>query len=235
MLGVLMIKHLACITSGNRTWAKSQGILPWLGYKHGVEAFKRVMKFCLEKKIPYLSLYLFSIENFKRPENEKQYLFEDLVQQEFSYLIDEAEEKGVRVQFLGDRSMFPVSVKSIFQNIEERTAHFKNLTVNFLFCYGGRQEIVYGVKEIVKKIKSGQLHEDQITPELLATHLWTQGMPDPDLIIRADGEKRLSNFLLYQCSYAELYFLDCMWPAITYDHLNDALTYFAKVKRNFGA
>lgn len=230
-----MIKHLACITSGNRTWAKNKGMLPWLGYKEGVEAFKRVINFCLEKNIPYLSLYLFSIENFKRPENEKKYLFEDLVPTEFNHFVKQAEQQGVKVRFLGDRTLFPESVKATFQAIEERTAHLKNLTVNLLFCYGGRQEIVYGVKEIIKKVKAGQLHEDQVTPELLSHYLWTHDMPDPELVIRADGEKRLSNFLLYQSSYAELYFLDCMWPAISYDHLNDALSYFTKIKRNFGA
>jgi undecaprenyl diphosphate synthase len=230
-----MIKHLACITSGNRTWAKKEGMIPWLGYKYGVEAFRRVIDFCLEKQIPYLSLYLFSIENFKRPENEKNYLFKELVQQQFNSLIDEAFKKGVKVQFLGERSLFPDSVKSLFEKAEEKTAHLKNLTVNFLFCYGGRQEIVHGVKEVLKKIRSGELNEDELTPELFAQNLWTGDMPDPDLIIRADGEVRLSNFLLYQASYAELYFTDCMWPAINNEHLNKALDHYNKVKRNFGA
>jgi undecaprenyl diphosphate synthase len=230
-----MIKHLGCIMSGNRTWAKRQGWLPIMGYKYGVQAIRRVLDFCLKKNIPYVSLYTFSIENFKRPENEKNYLFKVLAQEEFNSMLDDALEKGVRIKFVGDRALFPESVASMFAQAEERTAHFKNLTVNFLFCYGGRQEIVHAAQEIARKVKAGQLQENQITPELFSQNLWTEGIPDLDLIIRPDGEKRLSNFLLYQAAYAELYFLDCMWPGLSDEHLETAWNYYNSVKRNFGA
>lgn len=221
--------------SGNRTWAKRQGWLPIMGYKYGVQAIRRVLDFCLKKNIPYVSLYTFSIENFKRPENEKNYLFKVLAQEEFNSMLDDALEKGVRIKFVGDRALFPESVASMFAQAEERTAHFKNLTVNFLFCYGGRQEIVHAAQEIARKVKAGQLQENQITPELFSQNLWTEGIPDLDLIIRPDGEKRLSNFLLYQAAYAELYFLDCMWPGLSDEHLETAWNYYNSVKRNFGA
>lgn len=230
-----MIKHLGCIMSGNRTWAKRQGWLPVMGYKYGLQAIRRVLDFCLKKKIAYVSLYTFSIENFKRPEDEKNYLFEVLAQQEFNKMLEEAIEKEVCIKFIGDRSLFPKSVSKMFAQAEERTALFKNLTVNFLFCYGGRQEIVHAAKAIAHKIKAGLLQEDAITAELFAQNLWTQAIPDVDLIIRPDGEKRLSNFLLYQSAYAELYFLDCMWPGLSETHLDDAWNYYASVKRNFGA
>jgi len=230
-----MIKHLACIMSGNRTWARSKGWLPWMGYKEGVQAIKRVIDFCLENKIPYLSLYTFSIENFKRPAEEQNYMFNILAKEESDNLLAQALEKGVRVQFIGDRSLFPASVAPLWQKIEEKTADLKNLTVNFLFCYGGRQEIMAGVKQVIHKIKIGEMKEEDLSPELFGKQLWTHDMPDPDLIIRTDRYQRLSNFLLYQAAYAELYFLDCMWPAITREHLNDALNYFNTVKRNFGA
>ena len=230
-----MIKHLACITSGNRVWAKRQGMLPWMGYKHGVDAFGRTIEFCLEKKIPYLTLYLFSIENIKkRPETEQRYLFEVLVHERFEEMVRDAREKGVKIQFLGDRSMFPKTVLAAFEKAEHDTQDLKNLTVNFLFCYGAQQEMVHAAKLIAHKVKTGQLQEDEITTDVFAQNLWTAGIPDPDLIIRVDGETRLSNFLLYQAAYAELYFTDCMWPAVNHEHLEKALQHYNKVKRNFG-
>lgn len=230
-----MIKHLGCVMSGNRTWAKRQGWLPLMGYKYGVQAIRRVIDFCLKKNIAYLSLYTFSIENFKRPENEKNYLFQVLAKEEFNSMLEDALAKGVRIKFIGDHSLFPDSVATMFTQAEERTAHLENMTVNFMFCYGGRQEIVHATQVIAQKIKNGELQESQITPELFSAHLWTQGIPDPDLIIRPDGEKRLSNFLLYQAAYTELYFLDCLWPGLTEEHLGDAWNYYTSVKRNFGA
>lgn len=230
-----MIKHLGCIMSGNRTWAKRQGWLPVMGYKYGVQAIRRVLDFCLKKEISYVSLYTFSIENFKRPEQEKNYLFEVLAKEEFNSMLEDALKKGVRIRFIGDRSLFPVSVASMFSQAEERTAQLKNLTVNFMFCYGGRQEIVHATKVIAQKIKNNELSIDAITQELFSQQLWTEDIPDPDLIIRPDGEKRLSNFLLYQAAYAELYFLDCMWPGLSDQHLEDAWEYYNHVKRNFGA
>lgn len=230
-----MIKHLGCVMSGNRTWAKRQGWLPVMGYKYGVQAIRRVLDFCLKKKIAYVSLYTFSIENFKRPEQEKNYLFQVLAQEEFNNMLEDALKKGVRIKFIGDRTLFPESVATMFAQAEERTAHLQNMTVNFMFCYGGRQEIVHAAKAIAKKIKAGDLREDEVTPDLFAGHLWTEGIPDPDLIIRPDGEKRLSNFLLYQAAYAELYFLDCMWPGLSDEHLEAAWEYYNHVKRNFGA
>jgi len=221
--------------SGNRTWAKRKGWLPLMGYKPGVQTIRRVIDFCLKKNIAYLSLYTFSIENFKRPEDEKNYLFEVLVKDEFNSMVDEACQNGVRMEFLGDRALFPKSVVSWFEKAEERTAQLKNLTVNFMFCYGGRQEIVHAAKVLAHKVKTGELQESDITPELFSQNLWTTGIPDPDLIIRPDGEKRLSNFLSYQSAYTELYFLDCMWPGLSDEHLEEAWNYFGTVKRNFGA
>jgi undecaprenyl diphosphate synthase len=221
--------------SGNRTWAKRQGWLPVMGYKYGIQAIKRVIDFCLKKNIPHVSFYTFSIENFKRPESEKSYLFDVLAKQEFNSMLDEALQKGVRIRFIGDRSLFPNSVATMFADAEKRTESFNNMTANFMFCYGGRQEIVHAAKAIAKQIKADQLSLDQVTPELFSQFLWTGDIPDVDLIIRPDGEKRLSNFLLYQSAYAELYFLDCLWPALQEEHLQTAWDYYIKIKRNFGA
>lgn len=228
-----MVKHLACIMDGNRRWARRKGWLPWLGHREGMNAVQRAIDYCLEKNIPYLSLYTFSLENFKRPQDELNFLFDTLVS-EAEGMAEQCKEKGVRVRFIGDRTQFPASVAPVCARIEQVTQDFTRLNVNFLFCYGSRQEIMNAVKQIALKVKSGHLAESDITDELFANNLWTSGIPDPDLIIRTGGVHRLSNFLLYQAAYAELYFLDCLWPELTKNHLDDALAFFKNCQRNYG-
>ncbi|MCX5921916.1 MAG: polyprenyl diphosphate synthase [Candidatus Dependentiae bacterium] len=227
------MKHFACIMDGNRRWAQRKGWLPWVGHRQGVQAVKCVVDFCIEKNIPYLSLYTFSIENFKRPETELNFLF-DLMLEESDGMLKEYQAKGVRVRFIGDRSLFPEKIRPVCERIEQGTAHCSTLNLNFLFCYGARQEIMGSVKQIVRKIQTGELKEDQISDELFSQHLWTSGMPEPDMILRTGGVKRLSNFLLYQAAYAECYFLDCLWPEITKNDLEKAVTFFKDTQRNYG-
>ncbi|HEB41526.1 MAG TPA: di-trans,poly-cis-decaprenylcistransferase [Candidatus Dependentiae bacterium] len=228
-----MIEHLACIMDGNRRWAKKKGWMPWYGHKEGIEAAKRVIQFCIKKNIPYLSLYTFSIDNFKRPADEIKYLFNNIVK-EASSIIKEFKENGVRARFIGDRSWFPESIQSTCDEIEQETVDCSTLHLNLLFCYGARQEIVNAVKTIIEEIKQGKRTDKDLTPDLFSCYLWTADMPDPDLIIRTGGVKRLSNFLLYQAAYSELYFLDCLWPDITESHLEKAVSFFYQSKRNFG-
>lgn len=218
---------------GNRRWARRKGWLPWLGHREGMNAMQRAIDFCLEKKITFLSLYTFSLENFKRPQEELDFLFDTLVS-EAEGLLGQSLEKGVRIRFIGDRTLFPAKVLPVCERIEKSTEHLTQLNVNFLFCYGARQEIVNAVKNIAHKIKTGELAQGELTDELFANTLWTSGMPDPDLIIRTGGVHRLSNFLLYQAAYAELYFLDCLWPELTKTHLEDAIAFFKNCQRNYG-
>ncbi|MBI2775177.1 di-trans,poly-cis-decaprenylcistransferase [Candidatus Dependentiae bacterium] len=228
-----MMKHLAIIMDGNRRWARSKGLGSLIGHSNGFEAAKRAVEFCLKKKIAYLSLYTFSIENFKRSEHERSYLF-DLLASKAPQLVDDFLKYGVRARFIGDRSLFPAQLLSTIENLESQTNQGHNLQVNFLFCYGARQEIIQGVKSIIQKIKNGELSENDITDETLNNSLWTAGIPEPDMIIRTGGTKRMSNFLLYQAAYSEFYFLDCFWPEITEDHLQAACLNFEESKRNFG-
>ncbi len=228
-----MIKHLACIMDGNRRWAKKQGRVPWYGHQEGVQAVKKVIEFCLQKKISYLSLYTFSIENFQRSHTEKKYLFRLLVQ-EAKKGINDFLKSDIRIKFIGDRSLFPKDVLPTCIEVEDATKQCATLQVNFLFCYGSQQEIVGGIKQIAHKIKSGVLSVDQIDQQALKNHLWTAGIPEPELIIRTGGVRRLSNFLLFQAAYTEFYFLDCLWPEITNNHLEDAVSTFSECKRNFG-
>lgn len=228
-----MIKHLACIMDGNRRWAKKRGKLSIEGHKEGVETVKRVVRFCLDKQIQYLSLYTFSLENFKRPEIEKMYLF-DLIATQAQRFIDLCGKDEVRICFIGDRALFPTSTLAACERIERDTAHGQKLTVNILFCYGGQQEIIAGVKSIVADIKRGLLSEEDIDTTIFKKHLWLHDAPEPELVIRTGGHKRLSNFLLFHVAYSELYFLDCMWPDLMEADLEKAIAFYAQSERNVG-
>lgn len=228
-----MIKHLACIMDGNRRWAKRNGWLSLRGHQEGLSAAQRVVDFCLEKQISYLSLYAFSIENFRRSDKEKEYLF-NLMITELEKRLEEFIVKGVRVRFIGERELFPVKVKSLCEKLERETEHLTKLNLNLLFGYGARQEIIAAMKVMVQKIATGELSEGDISHEMLLQHMWMSDIPDPELIIRTGGVNRLSNFLLYQAAYSELYFLDCLWPDITKDHFEKALEYYKNCQRNFG-
>ncbi|MCL4360790.1 polyprenyl diphosphate synthase [Candidatus Dependentiae bacterium] len=228
-----MITHLAMVMDGNRRWAKQRSMQPWLGHRQGVQVIKDVINFCLEKNIKHLSLYTFSVENFKRDPQELSYLFETLVEESENHL-DFLFEKEVKVKFIGDRSLFPENVLQKSIKIEQSTQDLSKLQVNLLFCYGGQQEILAGVKKIVSQVKQGLLDENDLSEKKFQENLWTYGIPEPDLIIRTGGMHRLSNFLLFQAAYSELYFLDCLWPDINLEHLNNAYKHFENTKRNFG-
>jgi undecaprenyl diphosphate synthase len=227
------MQHLACIMDGNRRYALKHGFKPWIGHQKGVDAVRVALDFCVQRNIPYLSLYTFSIENFRRSEQEKQFLFE-LISAMAEKHLDELLEKRIKVKFIGDRSLFPVHVTPTLEKIEHKTQYGDKLQVNFLFCYGSQQEIAYAAKEIARKVKAGELQEQEIDEKLIAEYLWTRGMPEPDLIFRTGGQQRLSNYLLFQAAYSEYYFTDQLWPALTTQDLERACSSFNIVKRNFG-
>jgi len=219
---------------GNRRWAKKQGWLPWFGHKEGVEAAKRAVGFCIEQGIPHLSLYAFSTENFKRPEQEISYLFSIVFKEVIEALSPMCVKNEIRVRFVGDRSLFPATLKPQIEAMEEQTKNYARLTLNVLFCYGAQQEMVSGVKKIIEQVKSGALNADDISEATITQNLWTNGTPPPDMILRTGGVRRLSNFLLYQAAYSEFYFLDCMWPEIRKEDFMGAMKYFEECQRNFG-
>lgn len=227
------MKHLACIMSGNRRWATQRGHDPSVGHQEGVRSIRRVIDFCVQRSIKYLSLFAFSLENFRRPLEQRRFLFKLLVQQ-VKAQITELKKEGIRIRFIGDRTKFPPEVVESCAYAEQETADCNVLNVNLLFCYGGRQEIVAGVKKIITDVKHGKLTEDELDQEMLSRYLWTDGIPDPDLVFRPDGDHRLSGFLLYQSAYTELYFSDCLWPEVNEVHLQKAYDYFKRCSRNFG-
>lgn len=228
------VQHLAIIMDGNRRWAKAQGLQAWLGHRKGTQAVEAAVNCCLTMGIPHLSLYVFSLENFKRSRLEQEYLF-DLLVSKAQERLEDFIKKGVRIRFIGDRALFPESVRVTCQQIEERSAHNKQLCVDLLFCYGGQQEIVAGVQAIVQDVQAGIVESSAITPELFAHYLWNHGAPEPDLIVRTGGKQRLSNFLLFQSAYSEIRFVDTFWPDVTEPVITEWVTTFNQVERNFGA
>jgi len=229
-----MVNHLACIMDGNRRWAMQQGLMSFLGHRKGFDAVKRVIDFCLEKEISYLSLYAFSLENLqKRSQEEQRYLFEGLAQEALQDL-EMLKRKNICIRFIGDRTLFPASVRPVCEKIEYETASGTALQVNFLLCYGAQQEIADAAKRIAIEVAQGNVLPQDITAEFFEKFLWTSGIPSPDLIIRTGGDVRLSNFLLFQCAYSELFFSDTLWPDISSTELESALIYFDKCRKNFG-
>lgn len=226
-------QHIALIMDGNRRWATKKGI----GLLYDDASKKAVytsLAFCLKNKIPYCSLYAFSLENLtSRSTVLRERLF-DLV---IDVCMNEAEklsEKGIKVRFVGQRDLFPARVLPAIEHLEEATAHNSTLQLNILFCYGAQQEVVSACKAVAQKVAAGQLRADQITPATVTDFLWTADSPAPDMIIRTGGVTRLSNFLLFQAAYSELMFLDCLWPELTEVHLQDCVTRFHHTARNFG-
>jgi undecaprenyl diphosphate synthase len=228
------MQHLAIIPDGNRRWAAQHKMESFLGHKKALEPLRTAIKVCIKNSIKHLSFYTFSLENFKRSEQEKSYLFNSLLADSFTKELPELINNGVRVRFIGDRSRFPDTVRAAVDQMEGETKKLSVLNVNLLFCYGATAELAQAVKSIAQKVKDGVLSPEQISEETLRSSLWTAGIPDPDLIIRTGGLARLSNFLLFQSAYSELSFLDCFWPEVTEEKLEHCIDHFRQIKRNFG-
>lgn len=224
-----MITHLACVMDGNRRWATQQGQLPWLGHKAGVATVEMVIKFAVQHGISYVSLYTFSLENFNRSLLEQSYLFE-LILSQAEKRMELFIQQNVKIKFLGQLSKFPENIQAICQRIEQKTAQGNALHVNFLFGYGARQEIFNAAQSLCHDALGAKL----ITQSLFESHFLTAGIPDPDLILRTGGVQRLSNFLLYQSAYAEIRFLDTLWPDLTEQQLLQTVLHAAQAQKNLG-
>lgn len=227
-------KHIAIIMDGNGRWAKKRGLVRTIGHRAGIESVKKVIKASTELGIKYLTLYAFSTENWKRPVDEINALMNLLVEY-LSKEINELAMNNIKINFIGDLSVLPEKCKREIEYAHNLTKNNKRLVLNIALNYGGRDEILKAVKKICKKIEIGELELSQITEETISDNLYTKDQPDPDLIIRTSGEKRLSNFLLWQAAYSELWFTDVLWPDFDKKHLIEAILYYQKRNRRFGA
>jgi len=227
------MQHLAIIPDGNRRWAAKNKLQAIFGHRTGMEAVRTAIKVCINNNIKYLSFYTFSLENFRRSEEEKSYLF-DLIADGFKSRLSELISSGVRIRFIGDKNYFPERIRGVITDIENETQHLDVLNLSLLFCYGSRGEIVNTVKILAQKVKDGILSIEDINEDTVSDSLWTAGLPDPDLVIRTSGIVRISNFLLYQAAYSEFSFLNCYWPEVTSDILEECIAKFYDTQRNFG-
>lgn len=219
------LKHIAFIMDGNGRWAKKQGKPREYGHKFGAEVFKKLAEYCANRGIAHVTVYAFSTENWKRPENEVK-----TIMKLFSDYLDDAmahfSERDLRVIFLGDRSVFSPSLRGRMDELEQRTVNGR-ATLNIAINYGARDELLHAMEHLRTK-------EGAITEADVSRSLYTAGSPDPDLIVRTGGEMRLSNFLLWQAAYSELYFTDVLWPDMTEADVDRAIEEFYHRKRRYG-
>ena len=220
--------HIAIIMDGNGRWAQKRGLPRIMGHKQGLKAVRQAVKVADDCGVKYLTLYAFSSENWKRPRDEVRFLF-TLMAQQLQKESRPLHRKNVRVRFIGRRHLLPESLRKVMDEVENLTSINTGLTLVLAINYGGRQEIVDAVSRIAKKCVV-----DDINEQMVGKHLYTFDMPDPDLIIRTSGEKRLSNFLLWQCAYSELYFTPVLWPDFQRRDFMKALLSYQKRKRKFG-
>ena len=221
--------HIAIILDGNGRWAKKQNRPRTFGHKEGAENVIRIARSAKKFGVKTLTLYAFSTENWKRPAKEVGFLM-DLLIKFVNSKIDELMEEDCKLNFLGDLSKLPKKTKEACELALDKTKDNKSLVINIALNYGGRDELVHSFKEIMKK----GYGPDEITEDLISDNLYTKGQADPDLLIRPGGELRLSNFLVYQLAYTELYFTDVLWPDFTEDDLKDAIIAFTKRDRRYG-
>lgn len=226
--------HVAIIMDGNGRWAKARGLPRTAGHKRGAEAVRRTVEAAREMGIAYLTLYAFSSENWKRPSGEVT----DLMGLLRLYLRNEVgtlSKNGIRLKIIGDRSRLGPDIVSLINESEARTAANTAMTLTLALSYGGRQEILEAARSIARDAAAGRLDPNEVDEAAISARLFTAGTPDPDLVIRTSGEKRISNFLLWQCAYAELVFMDVLWPDFGRAELEFALGDFQARERRYGA
>jgi undecaprenyl diphosphate synthase len=226
-------RHIAIIMDGNGRWAEARGLPRQAGHKQGVEPVRMTIRECVQRHIEALTLFAFSSENWGRPSEEigaLMGLFVEALDRE----IDELHENGVRLAFIGDRQGFPVRLQSRMAAAEQRTSANNVLRVQVAVGYGGRWDIVHAARQLAAQCAAGALRPADITIESFAAALQLAGLPDPDLFIRTGGEKRISNFLLWNLAYTELFFCDEPWPDFTAAGFQDALEFYAGRQRRYG-
>ena len=228
-------RHVAVIMDGNGRWAKGRGEERLFGHRHGVDAVREVVKTAAEAGVGYLTIYAFSTENWGRPTDEVDGIMKLIAGAILSEL-DTLTGAGIRMNFIGDLASLPESQRASIRTAQAVRIPDRQLrmTLNVALNYSARWEITEAMRQIGTLVQQGDLSPDEITPSLISDHLATRGIPDPELLIRTSGEQRLSNFLLWQLSYTELYFTDTLWPEFGRDQMLAALREYGRRERRFG-
>ncbi|GIM50255.1 isoprenyl transferase [Capnocytophaga stomatis] len=226
-------KHLAIIMDGNGRWAKKQGMMRIFGHESAMKAVRQTVEYCVENNIGYLTLYAFSTENWNRPAIEVNALMELLVK----FLKKESKslnENNIRLKTIGRLDHFPKKAKETLLETIDKLKNNTGLTLTLALGYGAREELSTAIKNIATDVKNGVISTENINESVINSYLYTHDLPDVDLLIRTSGEYRISNFLLWQIAYAELYFTDVLWPDFNKNHLNEAILNYQKRERRFG-
>jgi undecaprenyl diphosphate synthase len=226
-------EHVAVIMDGNGRWAKAQGLPRVVGHREGIKTVRKVVETSANLGIKYLTLYTFSTENWKRPQTEVSTLMQ-LIVKSLKDETDDLHKNDIKLTAIGDLSKLPLDVQRELYESFEKTASNKKMTLNLALSYSGRLELINAVKAISEKVKNGLLSVEEIGERTIDEHLFTKNMPDPDLLIRTGGEFRVSNFLLWQIAYAEIYVTRKLWPEFTPGDFLDAIDDFQKRERRFG-
>ncbi|MFN7710255.1 MAG: isoprenyl transferase [Holosporales bacterium] len=227
-------QHVAIIMDGNGRWAKSKGLPRLEGHRRGVGALERAVQACVDLEIKHLTVYAFSTENWRRPMTEVQGIMH-LLTLSLEKNLKKLHQQGVRIRIFGTLTeKVPDSISRAIQNAIDLTAQNTRLHLNIAFNYGGRDEIVRAARQLAEKVQKGDLSVQDITQEEFASHLFSAGQPDPDLLIRTSGLSRISNFLLWQLAYAEMVFLPIYWPDFDRVHLEEAIRIYQGIERKFG-
>ena len=226
-------KHIAVIMDGNGRWAKERGLPRIMGHNKGVEALRSLLRICNDWGVEVLTVFAFSTENWSRPNDEVAFLlnlFESVIQHEINSL----QEEGVKLRFIGDLDELPKKLLMKLENASENTRHNKGICFNVCTNYGGRRELVNAAKTISEDVATGKILPSDINEKLFESHLHSSITGDPDLLIRTSGERRISNFLLWQLAYTEIYITDVLWPDFGQLDLQNALIDYQSRHRRFG-
>ena len=226
-------RHVAIIMDGNGRWAKAHRLNVAMGHRQGTETLREIIRHTDDLGIEALTIYAFSTENWRRSAEEVAALMQ-LILDFFASEIDELDEKGVRILILGEKDALPPRQRDVLIEAEERTAKNAGLKLNIALNYGSRAELTRAARRLAEKVQAKELRFEDVTEEAIEAELYTAGQPDVDLLIRTSGEMRLSNFLLWQCAYAEFVFPEVLWPDFTVQHYDEALRVFAARNRRFG-
>lgn len=229
----LVPRSLGIIMDGNGRWAKKRGLPRQAGHVTGAQVFRKITKYCEKCGVQYLTVYAFSTENWKRPQEEVDAIM-NLLRQYLKESLADFQQENIRTRFIGDRTALAQDILELICEAEETTAHKTGMTLNIALNYGGQQELTAAAQALARRVQAGEIVPEEINEDMLAAALYTEDQPPVDLILRPSGEYRLSNFLIWQSAYAEFVFMDVLWPDFTEVDLDRAFEEYARRNRRFG-
>lgn len=230
--GEILPRHIAIILDGNGRWARRRGLPRTAGHAAGSENFRKIATYCKNIGVEYLTVYAFSTENWKRPEDEVKTIMR-LLRRYLNEAIDTMERDRIRMKIFGDIAGLPQELQELVKKTDEISKRYEGFQANICLNYGGRDEIVHAARRYAEEYAAGKV-QGELSEEQFGGYLYSAGIPDPDLLIRPGGEQRISNFLLWQCAYAEFYFSDVLWPDFGTDELDKAIEAFRRRDRRYG-